>query len=127
MSSPVSSSRTELIISFGNFRHANWYGVTVRCDLFTEATMYSWVGETLLRVWLRVLWAGVSTSFSILPYCAASWGERLSETWWAAVGGVTTLGGGANVGGGTTLVGSTVDKVKGVASFAGVRATQTRM
>ena len=92
--------------------------------------MASWVKELICRVWLLVLWAGASTSSSILLRWYVSRGERLSGTWRAAVGGVTTLGGGATVSGGTlrgvtTLGGGTVDEVKGVVSGAGVGATCT--
>ena len=92
MSSYVFLSSTSLRISFGYVRRINCAGVNVSCALFTEAIMAYWVGELFCHVWLLVLWAGESTSSSILLRWVASWGEHLSRTWWAAVGGVTTLG-----------------------------------
>ena len=81
MSSPVFLSSTALSIYFGNFRRANFDGVSVSCALFKEASMDSWVGELICRVCLRVLWVGASTSFSSLLCWSASQGERLSGTW----------------------------------------------
>ena len=77
-------------------------------------------------MWLRVLWVGASTSSSILLLWFASRGERLSGTWRAAVGVVTTLVGGATVGA-PTLGGGTIDEVNGVASDVGVGTTRNGM
>ena len=94
--------------------------------------MASWVREIFCRMWILVLWAGVSTSSYILLCLAASQGERLSGTWRAAIGVVTTLGGGVNVDGGTlggvtTLGGGTIDEVNEVVSGSVVCATQNGM
>ena len=115
MNSPVSSSSTALISSFGNFLCANFAGVTFRRAALTAVSIASWVIELLYTCLLLVLWEVASSSFFFSLRWAASQGDCLSVIGCAALGGGTNLGC-SNLGCYTTLGGVTLGDINRVDS-----------